>query len=220
MCLSLAACSSNNGGGEEAAPADASAEGEAAETPSYDANAVDLSSLKLANVTEYTYPDSSEIANMDYVTTALATDHEINVNFVDGLIETDSHGAYVGSLAESWESNEDATEWTFHLRDGVQWVTSNGEVYADVVAEDFVTGLRHGAEFQTGTGYVAGAVKGYSDYYANGEVVREEIIDEILEALTKLESIEGKNLLWDSNNSRDGLKNINTYNLFVNSYYT
>lgn len=169
MCLSLAACSSNNGGGEEAAPAEAPAEGEAAETPSYDANAVDLSSLKLANVTEYTYPDSSEIANMDYVTTALATDHEINVNFVDGLIETDSHGAYVGSLAESWESNEDATEWTFHLRDGVQWVTSNGEVYADVVAEDFVTGLRHGAEFQTGTGYVASAVKGYSDYYANGD---------------------------------------------------
>ena len=31
-----------------------------------------------------------------------------------------------------------------------------------------------------------------TDYYANGEVVREEIINEILEALNKLEAIEGK----------------------------
>ena len=31
-----------------------------------------------------------------------------------------------------------------------------------------------------------------TDYYANGEVVREEIVDEILEALSKLEEIEGK----------------------------
>ena len=31
-----------------------------------------------------------------------------------------------------------------------------------------------------------------TDYYNNGEVIREEIIEEILNAITKLESIEGK----------------------------
>ena len=31
-----------------------------------------------------------------------------------------------------------------------------------------------------------------TDYYANGEVIREEIIDEILESIKKLENIEGK----------------------------
>ena len=170
MVLSLAACNNNAqpSGGEEGGEV---VDGGGDEEPeySYDANAVDLSSLKLASTTEYTYPDSSEIDNLDYVTTALATNHEINANFVDGLVETDRHGAYVGSVAESWEANEDATVWTFHLRDGVQWVTSNGEVYADVVAEDFVTGLRHAAEFETGTGYVAAAVEGFSDYMANGD---------------------------------------------------
>ncbi|MBR4469939.1 MAG: peptide ABC transporter substrate-binding protein [Erysipelotrichaceae bacterium] len=161
MVLTLAAC-----GNKEETPAETPAEEEA---PSYDANAVDVGSLKLATTSEYTYPDSSEIDNMDYVTTALATNHEINSNFVDGLVETDKYGAYVGSVAESWEPNEDATVWTFHLRDGVQWVTSNGEVYADVVAEDFVTGLRHAAEFQTGTGYVAADVVGFSDYMNSGD---------------------------------------------------
>lgn len=32
------------------------------------------------------------------------------------------------------------------------------------------------------------------------------------------ESIEGKNLLWDNNNSRDGLKNIDTYDILTNSF--
>ena len=164
MVLSMVACTPK----QEEEVVDGGDETEEPEY-TYDANAVDLSSLKLANVNEYTYPDSSEIDNMDYVTTALATNHELNVNFVDGLVETDSHGAYIGSVAESWEANEDATVWTFHLRDGVQWVTSNGEVYADVTAEDFVTGLRHAAEFETGTGYVATAVEGFSDYMANGD---------------------------------------------------
>jgi len=32
------------------------------------------------------------------------------------------------------------------------------------------------------------------------------------------EAVEGKNLLWDSNNSRDGLKNSNSYNLLTNTF--
>lgn len=158
MVVTLAGC----GKKEEAAPVEE-------EATTYDASAVDLSSLKLTNLKEYTYNDNSELANMDYTTTALASDHEMNVNFVDGLVECDQYGNYVGSIAESWETNADATVWTFHLRKGAKWVTSTGEEYAEVVAEDFVTGLRHAAEFVSGTAYVATAVDGFDDYMANAD---------------------------------------------------
>lgn len=162
MAFSLVACSSKT-------TDDTTNGGDTTEEATFDVNAVDVSTLKLADTTNYIYADSSEIASMDYLTTALATDHEINVNFVDGLVETDNHGTYVGSVAESWEMNDDATEWTFHIRKGVNWSTSDGEVYGEVTAEDFVTGLRHAAEFVSGTANVADAVLGFTDYMNGGD---------------------------------------------------
>ncbi|MGN1344976.1 MAG: ABC transporter substrate-binding protein, partial [Traorella sp.] len=114
---------------------------------------------------DYTNSYSNDLSNMDYVLTSLAVDHEYNANFVDGLVENDSYGNFVGALAEKWESNEDATEFTFTLRKGVKWVTNEGEEYAEVTAEDFVTGLRHAAEFSSNTGWlVEGLIKNYYEY--------------------------------------------------------
>ncbi|MDD6885982.1 MAG: ABC transporter substrate-binding protein, partial [Solobacterium sp.] len=130
---------------------------------------VDVSSLKLANTKEYVYSDSREVASMDYLVTALASDHQYNVNFVDGLVICDSYGAYQPAVAESWTANEDATVWTFKLKKGVKWVTAAGDEYGEVTAEDFVTGLRHAAEFQSGTAYVVSSVEGFSDYMSAGD---------------------------------------------------
>ena len=50
------------------------------------------------------------------------------------------------ALAESWESriNDDGTEtYTFHIRKGVNWYTSEGTKYAEVTAHDFVAGFHH-----------------------------------------------------------------------------
>lgn len=38
-----------------------------------------------------------------------------------------------GDLAEKWEKNENATEWTFHLRKGVKWHRGYGELTAEDV---------------------------------------------------------------------------------------
>ena len=123
----------------------------------------------------YTTIYQTDIQSLDYVTTALAVDHEINANLVDGLLENDSYGHFVGAIAESYESNEDATVWTFNIRPGVKWVTSTGEEYAEVTAHDFVTGLQHAADFQSGTAYLLeGVVENFSEY-ENGEVPFSEV---------------------------------------------
>ena len=129
-----------------------------------------VADLKLTDTANYVVPSSRELGSMDYVTTALAEDHEFNANFVDGLLENNSKGQLVGALAETWEANEDSTVWTFHIRPGVQWVTSTGETFGEVTAEDFVTGLRHAAEFDSGTATVVfGAIAGYQEYYEGGD---------------------------------------------------
>ena len=117
------------------------------------------------NNSELVVATSRELATMDYVTTALQTDHEINTNLVEGLLENDNYGKLQGSMADTWEKNEDATVWTFHLKPGIKWVTNTGEEYADVKADDFVTGLRHGAEFKSGVAWLLmGTIKGYTEY--------------------------------------------------------
>ena len=163
MVLTLTAC-----GKKDEAPVTGGEE-PTGEEATFDVNAVDVSSLKLANTKEYVYSDSREVASMDYLVTALASDHQYNVNFVDGLVICDSYGAYQPAVAESWSSNEDATVWTFKLKKGVKWVTAAGDEYGEVTAEDFVTGLRHAAEFQSGTAYVVSSVEGFSDYMSAGD---------------------------------------------------
>ena len=122
-------------------------------------------------VSNYTGPKdlveatSREVQTLDYVVTALATDHELNANFVDGLLERDPDGNLVGALAESWTSNEDKSVWTFNIRKGVKWVTNTGEEYAELTAQDFVDGLRHGADFDSATAWLLqGVVEGYLEY--------------------------------------------------------
>lgn len=138
--------------------------------PEASGGTADVSSYKLTDTSKYVIPSSRQLGTMDYTTTALAEDHEFNANFVDGLLENNSKGQLIGALAESWEGNEDSTVWTFKLREGVKWVTNTGEEYGEVTAQDFVTGLRHSAEFQSGTGTVIfGAIKGYQEYYSGGD---------------------------------------------------
>ena len=114
---------------------------------------------------DYHYVYSSDIQNMDYVVTNQAEDHRYNANFVDGLLENDSLGNYVGCLAETWKSNDDASVWTFNIRKGVKWVTNEGEEYAEVTAHDWVTALQHAADFNSETiSLVRYVIAGLDDY--------------------------------------------------------
>ena len=41
----------------------------------------------------------------------------------NALVRADHEGGYTPDLATEWETSEDGTEWTFHLREGVQFST-------------------------------------------------------------------------------------------------
>jgi peptide/nickel transport system substrate-binding protein len=62
------------------------------------------------------------------------TQNSIMVGVVyNRLMDVTSDFQVVPELAESWESNEDATEWTFHLREGVTWHDGSPFTAQDVV---------------------------------------------------------------------------------------
>ena len=69
-----------------------------------------------------------------------ASDFNVLTNLVDGLLSSDPYGKPVAAIAESWEHNEDASVWTFHLRDDVDWCDVNGEVKGHITAKDFLVG--------------------------------------------------------------------------------
>lgn len=109
-----------------------------------------------------------EIENFNLLTSAQSKDLNVLTNCVDGLVEHDTDGNIIPALAEKWEPNDDKTVWTFHLRDGLQWINNKGEKVADVTAEDFVTALKYiltAENNSNNTSMPMEMVKGAAEYY-------------------------------------------------------
>ncbi|MFB5983284.1 peptide ABC transporter ATP-binding protein, partial [Streptococcus thermophilus] len=86
-------------------------------------------------------------------------------NGVDGLMEADKYGNLVPSVAEDWSVSKDGLTYTYKIRKGIKWYTSEGEEYANVTAKDFVTGLKHAVDSKAGGIYlVQDSIAGLSDY--------------------------------------------------------
>ena len=56
---------------------------------------------------------ASEVETLNYLYTANTNDYQMCANMVDCLVEYDPYGVMQPALAESWEHNEDYTQWTF-----------------------------------------------------------------------------------------------------------
>ena len=82
-----------------------------------------------------------ELESWNMLYTQKAEDANVVTNLWDGLLSFDCYGKVVPAIASSWEHNEDATVWTFHLRDDVDWVDCNGEVKAHLTSNDFLVGF-------------------------------------------------------------------------------
>ena len=131
--------------------------------------AIALSSCGTTTLTTYKTYFSTSYPSLNYFSTSYATVREIATNCIDGLVEPDVYGNYVGSLAESWEHNEDYTVWTFKIRQGVKWIDYTGaETEYAVTAQDFVDGIKYIGDPLNGAyslRVVRNLISGLYDYY-------------------------------------------------------
>lgn len=123
----------------------------------------------------YTLKDSyaltytADPVTWDALNTSLASDAESIINTYDGLMEYDNEGELQPALAESYEVSDDGLTYTFHIRQGVSWVDSQGREVADVTADDFVAGMQHMMDCQAGLEYLVQGVIVGADAYISGE---------------------------------------------------
>ena len=126
------------------------------------------SSAKGEKIFSYIYETDPD--NLNYLTTGKAATANITSNVIDGLLENDRYGNFVPSMAEDWSVSKDGLTYTYTLRKDAKWYTSEGEEYAEVKAQDFVTGLKYAADKKSdGLYLVQESIKGL-DAYVKGEI--------------------------------------------------
>lgn len=117
----------------------------------------------------FSYVYAVDPSSLDYSVTSKSSTSDVIGNVVDGLLENDKYGNLVPSLAEDWTVSTDGLTYTYKLRKGVKWYTSEGEEYAEVKAQDFVTGLKHAADAKSdGLSLIEKSIKGL-EAYVSGE---------------------------------------------------
>ena len=91
---------------------------------------------------------SSDTGSMDPAGSIALTYLAYSVSALDELLTFDEDGEIDYRAAESYEVNEDSTEWTFHLREDARW--SDG---TPVTAADFLNTITRALDPASGSGY-------------------------------------------------------------------
>ena len=142
-------------------------------TGTYAAEAVKLLESKGYTIKDTYAPSavfSSDPKTWDALGTSRAADSEAIVNTFDGLVEYDCENVMQPALAESWEVSDDGLTYTFHLRQGVKWVDSQGREVGEVTADDFVAGMQHMMDAMGGLEYLVQGVIVNANEYISGDV--------------------------------------------------
>ena len=118
----------------------------------------------------YSAANSADPETWDVLATSKANDSEKIVQTYDGLMEYDVEGTLQPALAESYEVSADGLTYTFHIRQGVKWVDSQGRELGEVTADDFVAGMQHMMDAMGGLEYLIQGVIVNANEYIGGEV--------------------------------------------------
>lgn len=115
---------------------------------------------------------SGEISTLNYLVTATTAEFGLAANFVDTLVDYDKYGVLIPCLATEWSASDDGLVWTFKIREGVNWYTNDGEVYAEVTAQDFVDAAKYifTSENGSSTANIAYRVIKNAEAYYDGEI--------------------------------------------------
>ena len=152
----LSGCGGGSTPTEPQTIADATTEAAGSEASTEGAEAADT----LADVQEMTFVLNNEPNSIDPTVTSNSFATPFLANCFEGLVTYDEKGEVVPGNAESWESNDDLTQFTFHLRDGLKW--SDG---SDLTAEDYVYSALRVLTPSTTAEYL----NMISDYVVNGK---------------------------------------------------
>ena len=118
---------------------------------------------------DYKTTFSTAPVTLDTLNTSSQSDTEILVNCTDNLVQYNNLGQMIPACAESWSVSDDGLTYTFNIRKGATWSTSEGVVYAEVKAKDFEAGFHHMLDAQAGLEWlVEGVITGVSEYLYGG----------------------------------------------------
>ena len=126
-----------------------------------------LSACGQSNTDTSTYSStfSANPTTFNYLLDYYADNTAVITNLVDGLLENDSYGNLTPALAEEWSVSSDGLTYTYKLRKDTKWYTADGEEYAPVKAQDFVTGIKYAADSKgQAMDLVQNSIKGLNDY--------------------------------------------------------
>ena len=117
------------------------------------------------NTSTYSSTFSANPTTFNYLLDYYADNTAVITNLVDGLLENDSYGNLVPALAEDWSVSSDGLTYTYKLRKDAKWYTADGEEYASVKAQDFVTGIKYAADNKgQAMDLIQNSIKGLNDY--------------------------------------------------------
>ena len=108
---------------------------------------------------------SANPTTFNYLLDYYADNTAVITNLVDGLLENDSYGNLTPALAENWSVSADGLTYTYKLRKDAKWYTADGEEYAPVKAQDFVTGIKYATDNKgQAMDLIQNSIKGLNDY--------------------------------------------------------
>lgn len=122
----------------------------------------------------YNLMNNYDLETWDVIATSYTSDSYFIACTYSGLLEYDALNVLQPALAESYEISDDGLTYTFHIRQGVNWVDQQGRVIGEVTADDWVASMQHVADNNDELGYLMTSTDGCGiknyDAYILGEV--------------------------------------------------